>query len=101
MRQRAALSLAHGGAAAAAYWRTPAVPVLFRAYCCQLLASHSRLKRGHSLLYTNCIFAKKNSYCVLTKKKICQKVYVVLIIVITIIINAEDTVLTSIFKKVN
>ena len=78
MRQRAALSLAHGGAAAAAYWRTPAVPVLFRAYCCQLLASHSRLKRGHSLLYTNCIFAKKNSYCVLTKniaKKFCSADY--------------------------
>jgi hypothetical protein len=89
--------------AAAAFWRTPAVPVLFRAYCCQLLASHSRLKRGHSLLYTNCIFAKKKreEFLLCFDKKICQKVFVVLIIVITIILNAEDTVLTSIFKKVN
>ena len=43
---------------------------------------------------------EKNSYCVLTKKNL-PKSLVVLIIVITIILNAEDTVLTSIFKKVN
>ena len=44
---------------------------------------------------------KKKNSLLCFDKKICQKVFLVLIIVITIILNAEDTVLTSIFKKVN
>ena len=59
--------------------------------------------RGATVCYIPIAYLqrKKEEFLLCFDKKKLPKSFVVLIIVITIILNAEDTVLTSIFKKVN